>query len=67
MDGLHERGLIDADGHSTTTGHATKQPIETLTDQPATPPYDALSSAELDELVTRLQRNTAALRVADSQ
>ncbi|MGQ4437771.1 hypothetical protein ACN6K3_003632 [Streptomyces sp. SAS_260] len=67
MDGLRERGLIDTDGHSTTTGHATKQPIETLADQPATPPYDALSPAELDELVTQLQPITAALGAADSQ
>ncbi|MFJ2162721.1 hypothetical protein [Streptomyces sp. NPDC087856] len=37
-DGLRERGLIDTDGHFTTTGHATKQRIETLTDQLATLP-----------------------------
>ncbi|MGW3312912.1 helix-turn-helix domain-containing protein [Streptomyces sp. NPDC001073] len=67
MDGLPEPGLIDTDGHSTATAHVTKQLIAILTDQLATPPYDALSPADLDELVTPLQSNTAALRVADSQ
>ncbi len=43
MDGLRERGLIDADGYFTNTGRATKQRIEALTDELATPPYDALS------------------------
>ena len=66
-DGLRERGLIGTDGHFTTTGHATKQRIETLTDQLATPPYDALSPAELDELITELQPITATLVATDSQ
>ncbi len=67
MDGLRERGLIDADGYFTNTGRATKQRIEALTDELATPPYDALSPAELDELVTELQPITAALVATDSQ
>ena len=43
MDGLRERGLVDADGCFTDAGRETKQRIEALTDELATPPYDALS------------------------
>jgi hypothetical protein len=66
MDGLRERGLIDTDGHFTDAGRATKQRIETLTDELATPPYDALSPAELDELITELEPITAALETTDT-
>ncbi|MGW3134198.1 helix-turn-helix domain-containing protein [Streptomyces sp. NPDC001123] len=41
MDGLRKRGLIDTHGHFTDAGRATKQRIETLTDELAAPPYDA--------------------------
>ncbi|MEV7075820.1 MarR family transcriptional regulator [Streptomyces sp. NPDC093990] len=61
MDGLRERGLVDAEGRFTDTGRRTKQHIETLTDELATPPYEALSPAELDELVTELEPITARL------
>ncbi|ALV35210.1 salK [Streptomyces sp. CdTB01] len=67
MDGLRERGLVDADGHFTDAGRATKQRIETLTDELAAPPYDALSPAELDELITELEPITATLVAAGSQ
>ena len=67
MDGMRERGLIDTDGHFTDAGRATKQRIETLTDELAAPPYDALSRAELDELVTELESITAALVATGSQ
>ncbi|WP_372343100.1 hypothetical protein [Streptomyces sp. KL116D] len=33
MDGLRERGLVDIDGHFTDAGRATKQRIETVTDE----------------------------------
>jgi predicted short-subunit dehydrogenase-like oxidoreductase (DUF2520 family) len=67
MDGLRERGLIDADGHFTDAGRATKQRVETLTDELAAPPYDALSRAELDELITDLEPITATLVATGSQ
>ncbi|MFJ6088121.1 MarR family transcriptional regulator [Streptomyces sp. NPDC092369] len=67
MDGLRERGLVDAHGHFTDAGRATKQRIEALTDELAAPPYDALSPAELDELITELEPLTAALVAAGSQ
>ncbi|MFF4031142.1 MarR family transcriptional regulator [Streptomyces sviceus] len=67
MDGLRERGLVDAEGHFTDAGRETKQRIEALTDELAAAPYDALSPAELDELATRLEPITAALVAAGSR
>ncbi|MFK8906141.1 SCO6745 family protein [Streptomyces sp. YS-3] len=67
MDGLRERGLIDADGHLTDAGRATKAGIEALTDELAAPPYEALAPAELDELVTELEPITAILVATGSQ
>ena len=67
MDGLRERGLIDTDGHFTDAGRTTKQRIETLTDELATAPYDTLSPAELDELITELEPITATLVATGSQ
>ncbi|WP_234442939.1 helix-turn-helix domain-containing protein [Streptomyces cellulosae] len=67
MDGLRERGLVDTDGRFTDAGRETKQRIEALTDELAAPPYDALSPAELDELVTELEPITSTLVAAGSQ
>jgi len=67
MDGLRERGLIDADGRFTDAGRETKDRIEALTDELAAPPYHALSHSELDELVAVLQPLTTTLVAAGSQ
>jgi len=67
MAGLRERGLIDADGRFTEDGLRTKQRIEDLTDELATPPYDALTPAELDELITILEPLSARLVAAGSR
>ena len=67
VDGLRPRGLVDADGWFTDAGRETKQRIEALTDELAAPPYDALSPAELDELVAELEPLTAALVAAGSR
>jgi hypothetical protein len=67
MDGLRERGLVDADGHFTEAGRETQQRIEALTDELAAPPYETLSPAELDELVAELEPITAKLVAAGSQ
>jgi hypothetical protein len=67
MAGLRERGLVDTDGHFTDAGRETQQRIEALTDELANPPYDALSPAELDELVTELEPITAVLVAAGSK
>ena len=64
---LRERGLVDTDGRFTDAGRETKQRIEALTDELAAPPYDALSPAELDELVAELEPITATLVAAGSQ
>lgn len=67
MDGLRERGLVDADGRFTDAGRETKRRIETLTDELAAAPYAALSPAELDELTAELEPITARLVAAGSQ
>jgi hypothetical protein len=67
MDGLRERGLVDADGRFTDAGRETKQRIEALTDELAGPPYDALDPAELDELITVLEPISAKVVAAGSQ
>jgi hypothetical protein len=67
MDGLRERGLIDTDGRFTDAGRETQQRIEALTDELAAPPYDALTPAELDELIAELEPITATLVAAGSQ
>ncbi|WP_093588555.1 SCO6745 family protein [Lentzea waywayandensis] len=67
MDGLRERGLIDADGHFTDAGRETQQGIETLTDELAAAPYEALSPAELDELAAELAPVSAKLVAAGSK
>ncbi len=67
MNGLRERGLVDTEGRFTDAGRETKQHIEALTDELAVPPYEALSPAELDELITELEPITAILVAAGSQ
>ena len=67
MDGLRERGLVDSDGYFTDAGRVTKQRIEALTDELATPPYDALSPAELDELIAELEPVTALVASRSQQ
>ncbi|GAA1850219.1 hypothetical protein GCM10009836_32520 [Pseudonocardia ailaonensis] len=67
MAGLREHGLVDADGRFTDAGRETKERIEALTDELAVPPYDALTPAELDELITVLEPLTARLVAAGSR
>ncbi|MEH0467526.1 MarR family transcriptional regulator [Streptomyces sp. B21-097] len=67
MDGLRRRGLVDAEGRFTDAGREIKQRVEALTDELAAPPYDALSPAELDELVAELEPLAATLVAAGSQ
>ncbi|WP_344260086.1 SCO6745 family protein [Actinomadura napierensis] len=65
IDGLRDRGLVDADGGFTDAGRETKGRIEALTDELAAPPYDVLSADELDELVAGLEPIAAAAAAAD--
>ncbi|MET9224360.1 MarR family transcriptional regulator [Lentzea sp. NPDC003310] len=67
MAGLRERGVVDADGRFTDEGRVLQQGIEDLTDELAAAPYDALSPAELDELVAALDPVSARLVAAGSR
>jgi hypothetical protein len=67
MTGLRARGLLDADGHLTGEGRATKARVEAVTDALAEAPYDALDPAEVDELVAALEPITARLVASGSR
>lgn len=67
MAGLRGRGLVDASGHLTEAGRATKARIEALTDALAEAPYAGLTATELDELVALLEPISARLRAAGSR
>jgi hypothetical protein len=49
------RGLIEDESTFTPAGRRAKDQIETLTDELAVAPYDALDAAELDELISALE------------
>ncbi|RZU10839.1 hypothetical protein EV645_5994 [Kribbella rubisoli] len=65
VDGLRERGLVDAAGRFTDAGRETKSRIEALTDELAAPAYDVLSADELDELIAGLEPIAAAALAGD--
>ncbi|MDH2415422.1 MarR family transcriptional regulator [Nocardioides sp. CER19] len=66
MDGLRERGLLDAAGRFTDAGRATKCRIESLTDALAEAPYDGLEPHELDELIALLEPIAVRLQATGS-
>ncbi len=66
MDGLRERGLLDASGRFTEAGRATKGRIETLTDALAEAPYEGLKPPELDELIAVLEPIASRLEATGS-
>jgi hypothetical protein len=61
VDGLRDRGLVDAAGGFTNAGRETKARIEALTDELAAPAYDALDAGELDQLLAGLEPIAAAI------
>jgi DNA-binding MarR family transcriptional regulator len=65
IDGLRDRGLVNADGGFTDAGRELRERIETLTDELAAPAYDVLSAAELDELITGLDPIVTAIDATD--
>ncbi|MER6512281.1 hypothetical protein ABT158_36115 [Nonomuraea sp. NPDC001636] len=65
VDGLRDRGLVDAAGGFTDAGRETKRRIEALTDELAAPAYDVLSADELDELAAELEPIAAAASASD--
>ncbi|MEU6787360.1 hypothetical protein ABZ912_49925 [Nonomuraea angiospora] len=66
VDGLRGRGLVDAAGRFTDAGRETRQRIEALTDELATPAYAVLGADELDELVAGLEPIAAAVKAVDN-
>lgn len=67
MNGLRDRGLLDADGRLTDAGRATKSRIEALTDALAAAPYDGLEPLELDQLITLLEPISDRLQATGSR
>lgn len=65
VDGLRDRGLVDATGGFTDTGRQTSERIEALTDELAAPAYHVLNAHELDELIAGLEPMAAAAQTAD--
>jgi hypothetical protein len=66
MDGLRDRGLVDAMGRFTVAGRATKGRIESQTDALAEAPYRGLQPAELEELVALLEPISSRLEATGS-
>ena len=66
MDGLRERGLLDASGRFTDAGRAVKDRVELLTDTLAEAPYDVLEAPELDRLTEALEPLSRRLRATGS-
>ena len=67
VDGLRDRGLVDADGWLTAAGRETKARVESLTDALAAPAYDALEPGELRQLVADLEPLAVRLVAAGSE
>jgi hypothetical protein len=65
IDGLRDRGLVNADGGFTDAGRDVRERIEALTDELAAPAYEVLTADELDDLIAGLEPVAAAIRAAD--
>jgi hypothetical protein len=65
IDGLRDRGLVNADGGFTDAGRETRERIEAITDELAAPAYDVLSADELDELIAGLDPIVAAINAVE--
>jgi hypothetical protein len=63
LDGLRSRDLLDADGHLTEAGRATKADVEATTDRLAEAPY----SGGVEELAVALEPIAARLDAAGSR
>jgi hypothetical protein len=64
MTGLRDRGILDASSRFTDAGRATKDWIESMTDELAEAPYEALDPHELCELIAVLE--PIALRLEET-
>jgi DNA-binding MarR family transcriptional regulator len=65
VDGLRDRGLVDAADGFTEAGRQISERIEALTDELAAPPYDVLNADELDELIAGLEPIATAAQAVD--
>lgn len=61
-DGLRSRGLVDVDRRITDAGRSARERVEAMTNRLAEPPYDALSSAELEHLAADLAPIAAPIK-----
>jgi hypothetical protein len=64
IEGMRARGLIGDDGWLSEHGRAVKRQVESLTDDLAAKPYEALAPDELDELMANLEPIAALLLAA---
>jgi hypothetical protein len=64
VDGMKARGLVEDESTFTAAGRRVKDRVEALTDELAAAPYDALTAAEVEELIAALEPIAAALLAA---
>src|ERR1700733_10673995 len=67
VDGMRDRGLIDASGWLSDAGRETKERIESVTDDLAAAAYSGLEASELNQLVADLEPISAMLDAAGSR
>ena len=67
VDGMRDRGLIDASGWLSDAGRKTKERIESVTDDLAAAAYASLEASELDQLIADLEPISATLGAAGSR
>jgi hypothetical protein len=65
VDGLRDRGLVNAAGGFTDAGREIRERIETLTDELAAPAYEVLGADELDELIAGLEPIATAVKAVN--
>jgi hypothetical protein len=67
VDGMRIRGLIDGSGMLSDAGRATKERIESITDDLAAAAYSGLEPSEREQLIADLEPISAALNAAGSR
>ena len=67
IDRMKDRGLVEDEATFTAAGRRAKERVEARTDELALPPYEALTPAELDELIAALEPLAQALLAAQDQ
>ena len=67
IDGMKDRGLVKDEATFTPAGRRVKNRVEALTNELAVAPYEALETAELDELIAALEPLAQRLIAAQDQ